>query len=73
MLWTAFIVILILWLMGCSIQLGWALIHLLLIVGFGGAGHQPSEAGVAGNNLHSELCSEQCCTDQAVEVLYHAF
>ncbi len=40
-LWTAFIVLLVLWLMGFSIQLGSALIHLLLIVGFGGAGHQP--------------------------------
>lgn len=43
MLWTAFTVILILWLMGFSIQLGWALIHLLLVVGFGDAGHQPTE------------------------------
>jgi hypothetical protein len=42
-LWTAFMVFMILCLMGLSIQLGWALIHLLLVVGFGGAGHQPIE------------------------------
>ena len=43
MLWTAYIVLLMLWLMGLSIELGRALIHLLLFVGFGGAGHQPIE------------------------------
>jgi hypothetical protein len=42
-LWTAYMVLLMLWLMGLSIQLGWALIHLLLVVGFGGAGHQSIE------------------------------
>lgn len=40
-LWTAYIVLLVLWLMGFSIQLGWTLIDLLLVAGFGGAGHQP--------------------------------
>ena len=43
MLWTAYTVLLILWLLGFSIQVGWALIHLLLVVGFGGAGHRPTE------------------------------
>ncbi len=42
-LWTAYMVLLMLWLMGLSIQLGWALIHLVLVVGFGGAGYQPIE------------------------------
>jgi hypothetical protein len=42
-LWTAYMVLLMLWLMGLSIQLGWALIHLVIVVGFGGAGHQPIE------------------------------
>lgn len=42
MLWTAFIVLLLLWLMGFSIQAGSALIHLLLAVGFGAAAHQPA-------------------------------
>jgi hypothetical protein len=41
-LWTAFIVLLIFVLIGLSIQLGWVLIRLLLVVGFGGAG-QPED------------------------------
>ena len=36
MLWTAFLVLLVLSLMGLSIQLGWLLIHLFLAVAFGG-------------------------------------
>jgi hypothetical protein len=32
-----------LWLIGSSIQAGWVLIHLFLLVAFGGAGHQPSK------------------------------
>lgn len=36
MLWTAFIVLLVLSLMGLSIQLGWILIHFFLAVVFGG-------------------------------------
>ena len=41
MLWTASMVLLILCLIGFSIQVGWVLIHLFLVVAFGGAGHQP--------------------------------
>ena len=33
MLWTIFIVLLILWLLGFSLHLGGSLIHLLLVVG----------------------------------------
>ena len=33
MLWTVFIVLLILWLLGFSLHIGGSLIHLLLIVG----------------------------------------
>ena len=33
MLWTIFIVLLILWLLGLSLHLGGSLIHLLLVVG----------------------------------------
>ncbi len=33
MLWTIFIVLLILWLLGFSLHVGGALIHLLLVVG----------------------------------------
>lgn len=40
---TAFMVLLVLCLIGLSIQLGWLLIHLLLVIGFGGAGNQPIE------------------------------
>ena len=35
MLWTAFLVLLIFWLMAFSIQVGWLLIHSLLSIGFG--------------------------------------
>jgi hypothetical protein len=41
-LWTAYIVLLMVCLMGLSVQLGWALIHWFLSIGFGGAGHQPA-------------------------------
>jgi uncharacterized protein DUF5670 len=34
MLWTIFVVLLILWLLGFSLHVGGGLIHLLLIVGF---------------------------------------
>jgi len=34
MLWTIFIVLLILWLLGFSLHVGGSLIHLLLVVGF---------------------------------------
>jgi len=34
MLWTIFVVILILWLLGFSLHVGGGLIHLLLVVGF---------------------------------------
>jgi hypothetical protein len=43
MLWSTTIVLLILCLIGLSIQLGWVLIHLLLVVAFGGAGHLPAQ------------------------------
>ncbi len=33
MLWTIFVVLLILWLLGFSLHVGGALIHLLLVVG----------------------------------------
>ena len=33
MLWTIFVVLLILWLLGFSLQIGGGLIHLLLVVG----------------------------------------
>jgi hypothetical protein len=33
MLWTIFVVLLILWLLGCSLHIGGGLIHLLLVVG----------------------------------------
>jgi hypothetical protein len=33
MLWTLCIVLLILWLLGCSLHVGGGLIHLLLVVG----------------------------------------
>ena len=33
MLWTIFVVLLILWLLGFSLHIGGALIHLLLVVG----------------------------------------
>jgi hypothetical protein len=33
MLWTIFVVLLVLWLLGFSLHIGGALIHLLLIVG----------------------------------------
>jgi Family of unknown function (DUF5670) len=33
MLWTIFVVILIMWLLGFSLHLGGSLIHLLLVVG----------------------------------------
>jgi hypothetical protein len=33
MLWTVFIVLLILWLLGFSLHIGGSLIHLLLVVG----------------------------------------
>jgi hypothetical protein len=33
MLWTIFIVLLVLWLLGFSLHIGGALIHLLLVVG----------------------------------------
>lgn len=36
MLWTSFIVLLVLCLMGLSIQLGWIMIHFFLAVAFGG-------------------------------------
>lgn len=49
MLWTASIVLLILCLIGFSIQVGWALIHLFLVVAFGGAGHQPTERAPSGD------------------------
>jgi Family of unknown function (DUF5670) len=34
MLWTIFVVLLILWLLGFSLHVGGGLIHLLLVVGF---------------------------------------
>ena len=40
MLWTALIVILV---MGFSIQVGWVIIYLLLACLFGRTGHQPTE------------------------------
>ena len=43
MLWTASMMLLILCLMGFSIQVGWVLIRLFLVVAFGGAGHQPTD------------------------------
>ncbi len=49
MLWTASIVLLILCLIGFSIQVGWVLIHLFLLVAFGGAGHQPTERTPSGD------------------------
>ena len=33
MLWTIFVVLLVLWLLGFSLHIGGALIHLLLVVG----------------------------------------
>lgn len=36
MLWTVFIALLVLWLMGLSIHVGGVLIHFLLGIGFGG-------------------------------------
>jgi hypothetical protein len=33
MLWTIFVVLLVLWLLGFSLHLGGALVHLLLVVG----------------------------------------
>ena len=33
MLWTIFVVLLILWLLGFSLHIGGALIHLLLVIG----------------------------------------
>jgi len=33
MLWTIFVVLLVMWLLGFSLHLGGALIHLLLVVG----------------------------------------
>jgi len=42
MLWTAFMVLLVLCLMGLSIEIGWLLIHLLLAVGFRGYRAAPS-------------------------------
>jgi hypothetical protein len=48
-LWTAFIVLLSLWLMGFSIQVGWLLIDSLLVLGFR-AGHQPTERQRAGRH-----------------------
>ena len=33
MLWTVFVVLLIMWLLGFSLHIGGALIHLLLVVG----------------------------------------
>jgi Family of unknown function (DUF5670) len=33
MLWTIFVILLILWLLGFSLHIGGALIHLLLVVG----------------------------------------
>jgi hypothetical protein len=41
MLWTAFMVLLVLCLMGLSIEIGWVLIHLLLAVGFRGCRAAP--------------------------------
>lgn len=49
MLWTAFVVLLIFWLMGFSIEVGWLMICLLLVVGFRGAGHQPTERAPNGD------------------------
>lgn len=33
MLWTVFVVLLVLWLLGFSLHIGGALIHLLLVIG----------------------------------------
>lgn len=41
MFWTAFIVLLVLCLMGLSIQIGWVLIHFLLAVGLRGCRAAP--------------------------------
>lgn len=48
MLWTAFLVLLIILLMGFSIQAGWLLIDMFLVVAFGGAGHGPIERAPKG-------------------------
>jgi hypothetical protein len=48
-LWTAFVVLLNFWLMGFSIEVGWLMICLLLVVGFRGAGLQPTEQAPNGD------------------------
>lgn len=49
MLWTASIVLLILCLIGFSIQAGWLLISLLLVVAFGRTDRQPAEQSPNGD------------------------
>jgi hypothetical protein len=48
MLSTALIALLILCLMGLSIQVGWGLTHLLLVIAFGGVGHQQADGASYG-------------------------
>ena len=43
MLWTIFVVLVILWLLGFSLHVAGSLIHLLLVSGVGGTGHKPGE------------------------------
>jgi hypothetical protein len=41
MLWTIFVILVVLWLLGFSLHIAGSLIHLLLVVAAGGPRHQP--------------------------------
>lgn len=56
MLWTIFVVLLILWLLGFSLHIAGGLIHLLLVSGASGSRYQPVEWTFQSVSLQLPAC-----------------